>query len=94
MRGRTDGPVLRSSSPSGEGFRLTRFGADYLIKQVDDAAGLGATLSANGLRRAHIAGEHSAGVSLDDIGRRVGHNDVRTTVRLLPGKPKTARDGT
>lgn len=77
-----DGPLLLGRG--GLGSRLTRFGADYLVKQVGRAAGLGTPLTSNVLRRTYVGHAHARGDTLDDIRHRVGHNDVRTTRRYLP----------
>ena len=42
LAGRADGPLLLGASPTQPaGMRLTRFGADFLLKQAADHAGLG-----------------------------------------------------
>ncbi len=81
---RATGPVLTTDSRSRvAGQRLTRFGADYLLKQAGRAAGLAAPLTANSLRRTHVVHAHRQGRSVDEIRRQVGHDDVRTTRRYL-----------
>ena len=53
VAGRTRGPLLVGDSPTQErGARLTRFGADYLVKRAARDADLG-VVSANTLRRTH-----------------------------------------
>lgn len=85
LRRRRRGAVLTSDSPSREeGARLTRFGADYLLKEAGRGAGLEAPLTANALRRTHVIHSHRHGRSVDDIRRQVGHDDIRTTRRYLP----------
>jgi site-specific recombinase XerD len=79
------GPLLRTrsaQSPDAEE-RLTRFGADYLIKQAAQSAGIARTVSANVLRRTHAARADHAGTHIDEIRRRMGHRDVRTTRRYV-----------
>ena len=91
LRPRRSGPLLASErGRSGDG-RLTRFGADYLLKKVGRSAGLRSPLSANVLRRTHAETAHRQGASLDEIRRRMGHDDVRTTRRYIPNQPPTRR---
>jgi site-specific recombinase XerD len=63
--------------------RLTRFGADHLIKQAATSAGIERPVSANVLRRTHVTTAQRAGVPIDDIRHTMGHTDVRTTRRYL-----------
>ena len=63
--------------------RLTRFGADHLIKQAATAARIERPVSANVLRRTHVATAERAGVPIDDIRHTMGHIDVRTTRRYM-----------
>jgi integrase/recombinase XerD len=80
-----DGPLLGGR---GEGSpRLTRFGADYLVKRAGREADLDAVLTANVLRRTYVSSAHAAGDALDDIRQRLGHRDARTTRRYLPEPP-------
>ena len=79
------GPLFAAAQPAGAGQRITRFGADYLIKQAAHAAGLDTTVSANVLRRSHAAAAQRQGVHILDTRDRMGHNDVRTTHRHLGG---------
>jgi site-specific recombinase XerD len=96
LGGRSVGPLLRGRGID-EG-RLTRFGADYLIKRAGRTAGLDAPLTTNMLRRAYVSHAHDAGGQVDDIRHRVGHHDVRTTRRLLPaledspGRPAPSKE--
>jgi integrase/recombinase XerD len=76
---RTRGPLLLGD----DGDRLSRFGADYLLKKAASEAGLDTPISANTLRRHYVASSHAAGASLEDIRHHVGHRDVRTTRRYL-----------
>jgi integrase/recombinase XerD len=80
---RRRGPLLLGDSPGRERQRLSRFGADYVLKQVAADAGISASVSANTLRRRHVAAAHDRGDSLDNIRDRVGHRDERTTRRYL-----------
>ena len=84
LGGRSVGPLLTGRG-NDEG-RLTRFGADYLVKRAGRDAGLGAPLTTSVLRRAYVSHAHQAGDQVDDIRHRVGHHDVRTTRRLLPAR--------
>jgi len=59
----------RPSAADAEARRLTRFGADHLIKQLPVADGA-PRLSANTLRRYHIMAAHRAGIQLEEIGDR------------------------
>jgi integrase len=77
------GPLFAAAQPAGSGQRITRFGADYLIKQAAAAAGLDTTVSANVLRRSHAAVAERQGVHILDTRDRMGHRDVRTTYRHL-----------
>jgi site-specific recombinase XerD len=63
--------------------RLTRFGVDYLVKQVAQAAGLDQAVSGNTLRRRYVMAAHAGGTDLDRIRLNVGHADRRTTRRYL-----------
>lgn len=78
---RTLGPLLPGRSDAA---RLSRFGADYLVKRAGRDAGIVAPLTTNALRRTYVSHAHASGDPLDDIRRRVGHDDVRTTRRYLP----------
>jgi len=92
LAGRTDGPLFEGASPTRDAGRLTRFGADYLLKQASEQAGLGRTVSANTLRRRHVAAAHARGDSIEEIQDRLGHADARTTRRHLPAEETTASD--
>lgn len=82
LAGRTTGPLLRGNSATATHARLTRFGADYLLKQVGAHAGMDRGISANVLRRAHATAADTSGERIEDIAARMGHQDVRTTRRL------------
>ena len=84
LDGRAEGPLLVGDSPTQEaGTRLTRFGADFLLKQAADQAGLGRAVSANTLRRSYITAARRNGTPVDDIRRHVGHTTTRDTRRYL-----------
>lgn len=81
--GRTSGPLLVGESPTQERpERLTRFGADFLLKRAASMAGL-EPVSANTLRRTYITLSHRDGTAVEDISRRVGHASTRDTMRYL-----------
>jgi site-specific recombinase XerD len=81
---RRAGPVFISekSSTSERPNRLTRFGADHLIRQLrtDDET---ERVTANALRRFHISTREAAGVVLDKIRDRAGLADVRGVRRYI-----------
>lgn len=81
-RGRMSGPLFLGESITVGGARLTRFGADYLLKQVGAAAGLRSPLTANRLRSTHIS-EALKHADLESVRDSVGHVDRRTTLRFL-----------
>lgn len=83
VESRHGGPLLLGESPTRYRERLTRFGADYLLKHAGAQAQLSSPLTANALRRSYVARSHARGVSLEDIRERLGHADVRTTRRHL-----------
>jgi site-specific recombinase XerD len=84
LAGRDRGPLLVGDSPTQpRELRLTRFGADFLLKRAAAGAGLG-TVSANTLRRTHIATSHRDGAAVEAIADRVGHANPRDTRRYLP----------
>ena len=81
---RSPGPLFTGPSRGRAGsMRLTRFGADHLIKQAATTAGIERPVSANVLRRTHVTTAQRAGVPIDDIRHTMGHIDVRTTRRYL-----------
>ena len=80
------GPLLvraHQGQAPAEPERLTRFGADFLLKQAAESAGIRHVVSANVLRRTHAAMAHDAGEHIEDIRDRMGHRDVRTTRRYI-----------
>ena len=81
---RKPGPLFLGPSRARAGStRLTRFGADHLLKQAAAAANIEQPVSANVLRRTHVSNAQRDGLSLDDIRHTMGHRDVRTTRRYL-----------
>ena len=92
---RTGEPLFtnaRRSFPEGTRRRLTRFGADHLIKQLrsdDDGP-----LTANALRRFHFTASRAAGTALDLVRERAGLTDLRSLRRYLgPPRDKTSGAG-
>ena len=78
--------------------RLTRFGADHLIRQLrtDEAT---EQVTANALRRFHITARRHGGADLDDVRDRAGLADVRSvrryavTTEAKKERRRRARDG-
>ncbi len=92
LQGRRDGPLLLSDraavgraagGDTDDAGRLTRFGADYLLKRASGEAGFAHPVSANVLRRSYVAMAHAAGDSVETIRHNLGHRDPRTTRRHL-----------
>jgi site-specific recombinase XerD len=83
LDGRRDGPLLLAETPAGgPRRRLTRFGANYLVKRVVEAAELAPSVSANTLRRTYAASALDSGSNVRIVQQHLGHNDRRTTERL------------
>lgn len=83
---RRTGPVLVGESPTRDaGQRLTRFGADYLIKQSAARAGITRSVTASMLRRTFMIAAHRAGSPIEEIQRASGHGSRRETERFLAG---------
>jgi site-specific recombinase XerD len=84
---RQTGPLFLGDSPAARHAagqaRLTRFGADFILKRAGAAAGIDKPVSATVLRRSYIAGAHLAGRAMADISRQVGHREVRETARFV-----------
>ena len=76
----TSGHRSRTRTPQ----RLSRFGADHLIRQLRDCNDEGVT--ANELRRYFITSKHRDGRALDDLRDDAGLADTRSVARLV-GKP-------
>jgi len=81
---RRSGPVFVSerSSQSDTPSRLTRFGADHLIRQLrtDDAT---EQVTANALRRFHISTRQAGGAALEEVRDSAGLADVRGVRRFV-----------
>jgi len=76
----SDSPIPHAKSPT----RLTRFGADFILKRIGSTANIDKPISAATLRRSYIAEAHRSGTPTPEISRQVGHRQVRETVRFLP----------
>jgi len=83
-----DSPVPHDRGPT----RLTRFGADFILKRVGAEARVDKPVSASILRRSYIAEAHRAGRPMPDISRQVGHSQVRETARFVPHNRVRQRD--
>jgi integrase len=80
---RRRGPLFVSDVPGRRASRLTRFGADHVLKKVAAAARVETPVSANALRRRFVAATVDAGTGLDDIREQLGQRDSRTAKRYL-----------
>lgn len=79
---RRDGPLFLSASASSEGpRRLSRFGADHLIRQLTGDGPQRVT--ANELRRFHITSRHRTGDDIETVRDRAGLASVRSVRRYL-----------
>jgi site-specific recombinase XerD len=91
---RRTGPLFVSekSTTSERPSRLTRFGADHLIRQLrsDNRTG---RVTANALRRFHISTHESGGTVLDEIRDRAGLADVRGVRRYVTPQAKQESTG-
>jgi integrase len=84
---RRSGPLfLGDSAVAHEPARLTRFGADFIIKRAGSVAEIDKPVSASVLRRSYIRCAHEAGQPLDEIAEHVGHRAVRDTARFVTGR--------
>jgi site-specific recombinase XerD len=87
---RRAGPVFVSerSSQSINPQRLTRFGADHLIRQLrtDPTA---EPVTANALRRFHISTRKHAGTTLEDVRDRAGLANIRSVRRYVDDETET-----
>jgi site-specific recombinase XerD len=82
--GRRRGPLFLGDSPVATSkARLSRFGADFIVKRTGATAGIDKPVSASILRRTYIESQHRAGTPLADIAQHVGHRETRDTARLL-----------
>jgi hypothetical protein len=61
--------------------RLSRFGADHLLRQLRDSND--ERVTANELRRYYITSQHQNGVALDDLRDDAGLSDTRGVTRFL-----------
>jgi site-specific recombinase XerD len=90
LDGRRDGPLLLAETPAGgPRRRLTRFGANYLVKRAVEEAHLAPSVSANTLRRTYAAAALERGSNVRVVQQRLGHADRRTTERLRSARPTT-----
>lgn len=83
-RRRSGEPLFTSASRATEtssARRLTRFGADHLIRQLSD--GNPTRVTANALRRFFITSSHAAGNAIDEIQYDAGLSDRRGVRRYL-----------
>jgi integrase/recombinase XerD len=81
--GRRRGPLFTGNrtTPSDDPRRLTRFGADHLIRQLS-ADDIG-RVTASELRRFHITANESSGANIESVRDRAGLADVRSVRRYL-----------
>jgi len=88
---RNDGPLLISkhASPSGQPLRLTRFGADHLIRQL--SPGEEQRVTTNELRRFHISNGHDHDADLEEVRDRAGLAHVRSVRRYVERATPEAR---
>ena len=80
---RRTGPLLQSEQRGVSSKRLTRFGVDYIVKQITQAAGLSGSISGNTLRRRFVIAAHESGTDMETIRSNAGHAAERTTRRYL-----------
>ena len=80
------GPLFVSTGGATAGRRISRFGADQLIRDAPRRAGVG-EVSSNVLRHTHAAIARHRGDRDEEIRARMGHRDVRTTRRYLATPP-------
>jgi len=85
---RRSGPVFVSerSAKSDVPHRLTRFGADHLIRQLRTSHAT-ATVTANALRRFHINTAQADGTALDDLREGAGLAAMRSLRRYTDNTP-------
>jgi site-specific recombinase XerD len=85
---RRRGPLfLGESAVTDRRARLSRFGADFLVKRAGASAGLDKAVSANVLRRSYVRAAQRAGTPLAAISKQVGHRELRETARMLAPAP-------
>ena len=80
---RRNGALLLSERRGRPPERLTRFGLDYIVKQIAQSARLDQTISGNTLRRRYVSAAYAGGTDLERIRHNTGHSDPRTTRRYL-----------
>jgi len=93
---RVNEPLFTGPRRGGVAHRLTRFGADHLLKKL---ASTGDVLTSNALRRFHVTSRHDSGTALEKVRDGVGVDDLRTVRRYLrpdqaPTEPEAATDPT
>jgi integrase/recombinase XerD len=86
---RRRGPLLVSDVPGRNTARLTRFGADHILKKVGAAAHINVPISANALRRRYVTATVDGGTGLDDVRDHLGQRDSRTARRYLGPTPQS-----
>ncbi len=91
---RRSGPLFTGNRTSavGEPRRLTRFGADHLIRQL--TRGTETRVTANALRRFHINASQKAGTDIDNVRDRAGLADVRSVRRYSAHTEEVPREST
>jgi integrase len=89
---RRAGPVFVSerSAQSANPRRLTRFGADHLIRQLRTDQN-GELVTANALRRFHISTRRHAGTPLDEVRDRAGLANIRSVRRYVDNEAEKPR---
>jgi site-specific recombinase XerD len=80
---RRTGPLVLSERRNGASDRLTRYGVDYVVKEVARGAGIGGAVSGNVLRRRFVMDEYARGADLETLRDTAGHAGTRTTRRYL-----------
>ncbi|MDQ1423770.1 MAG: integrase/recombinase XerD [Acidimicrobiaceae bacterium] len=85
---RRGGPLFTSNRTTAEPRRLTRFGADHLIRQL--TTNNEARVTANELRRFHITANHEAGTNIDSVRDQAGLADLRSVRRYVTRDNKAA----
>jgi site-specific recombinase XerD len=88
---RRKGPLFTSNrTASGDPpSRLTRFGADHLMRKLTPSEEVRVT--ANALRRFHIAASHRAEADIDSVRNRAGLADVRSVRRYVNDEASAAK---
>lgn len=88
---RSSGPLFTGNrtTASDDPRRLTRFGADHLIRQLSE--GDEDRVTANALRRFHITTNQSSGTNIESVRDRAGLADVRSVRRYLSRPEATDR---